>query len=93
MTTSSRIRNETATVATTPLNLAVFGAGPGGCTAAFLANDLGMKVTLIDQEKNPGGVCLSDLALENFSGVNSVPVEPGVLPRVLRLVNQEEANS
>ena len=38
--------------------LAVIGAGPGGYAAAFLAADLGMQVTLIDIEKNPGGVCL-----------------------------------
>jgi len=36
----------------------VIGAGPGGYAAAFYAADLGMKVTLIDNEKNPGGVCL-----------------------------------
>jgi dihydrolipoamide dehydrogenase len=40
------------------LNIAVVGGGPGGYAAAFLAADLGMKVTLIDQELNPGGVCL-----------------------------------
>ena len=40
------------------LNIAVIGAGPGGYAAAFLAADLGMKVTLIDNEANPGGVCL-----------------------------------
>ncbi len=38
--------------------LAVIGGGPGGYAAAFLAADLGMDVTLIDLEKNPGGVCL-----------------------------------
>ncbi len=38
--------------------LAILGAGPGGYAAAFLAADLGMNVTLIDLEKNPGGVCL-----------------------------------
>ncbi len=38
--------------------IAVVGAGPGGYAAAFLAADLGMKVTLIDPEANPGGVCL-----------------------------------
>ncbi len=38
--------------------LAVIGGGPGGYAAAFLAADLGMQVTLIDLEKNPGGVCL-----------------------------------
>ena len=40
------------------LHIAVIGAGPGGYAAAFLAADLGMKVTLIDPEVNPGGVCL-----------------------------------
>lgn len=40
------------------INIAVIGAGPGGYAAAFLAADLGMKVTLIDPEANPGGVCL-----------------------------------
>lgn len=39
-------------------HLAVIGAGPGGYAAAFLAADLGMEVTLIDPEPNPGGVCL-----------------------------------
>src|SRR3984957_517479 len=40
------------------LRLAVIGGGPGGYAAAFLAADLGMQVTLIDPEANPGGVCL-----------------------------------
>src|SRR6201997_2550791 len=40
------------------LNIGVIGAGPGGYAAAFLAADLGMSVTLIDPELNPGGVCL-----------------------------------
>jgi dihydrolipoamide dehydrogenase len=39
-------------------NLVVIGAGPGGYAAAFLAADLGMRVTLVDEEINPGGVCL-----------------------------------
>ncbi|HUO15205.1 MAG TPA: dihydrolipoyl dehydrogenase, partial [Verrucomicrobiae bacterium] len=42
----------------TNLSIAVVGAGPGGYAAAFLAADLGMSVTLIDPELNPGGVCL-----------------------------------
>ena len=37
--------------------IAVIGAGPGGYAAAFHAADLGMHVTLIDAEPNPGGVC------------------------------------
>jgi len=43
---------------TPSLRIAVVGAGPGGYAAAFLAADLGMSVTLIDPEVNPGGVCL-----------------------------------
>jgi dihydrolipoamide dehydrogenase len=39
-------------------SIAVIGAGPGGYAAAFYAADLGMQVTLIDPEVNPGGVCL-----------------------------------
>jgi dihydrolipoamide dehydrogenase len=39
-------------------HLAVVGGGPGGYAAAFLAADLGLEVTLIDPEINPGGVCL-----------------------------------
>lgn len=45
-------------MASSELNIAVVGGGPGGYAAAFLAADLGMKVTLIDAEQNPGGVCL-----------------------------------
>jgi len=43
---------------TTSLHIAVIGGGPGGYATAFLAADLGMTVTLIDPELNPGGVCL-----------------------------------
>ena len=39
-------------------HVAVLGAGPGGYAAAFYAADLGMQVVLVDEEKNPGGVCL-----------------------------------
>ncbi|MFQ5629401.1 MAG: FAD-dependent oxidoreductase, partial [bacterium] len=38
--------------------LVVIGGGPGGYAAAFLAADLGMNVTLVEIEENPGGVCL-----------------------------------
>src|SRR3954464_12000326 len=38
--------------------LVVIGAGPGGYAAAFYAADRGMKVTIVDPEKNPGGVCV-----------------------------------
>ncbi|WP_121666541.1 dihydrolipoyl dehydrogenase [Mesonia aquimarina] len=38
--------------------LVILGAGPGGYAAAFHAADLGLEVTLIDPEVNPGGVCL-----------------------------------
>jgi dihydrolipoamide dehydrogenase len=39
-------------------NIAVVGGGPGGYAAAFYAADLGNQVTLIDENVNPGGVCL-----------------------------------
>ncbi len=39
-------------------HLLVVGGGPGGYAAAFLAADSGMTVTLADDEKSPGGVCL-----------------------------------
>lgn len=38
--------------------LVVIGGGPGGYAAAFFAADKGMNVTLVNDEKNPGGVCL-----------------------------------
>jgi dihydrolipoamide dehydrogenase len=38
--------------------VAVIGAGPGGYGAGFLAADLGLKVTMIDLDPNPGGTCL-----------------------------------
>jgi dihydrolipoamide dehydrogenase len=41
-----------------PTQVVVIGGGPGGYAAAFYAADLGMQVTLIDPEVNPGGVCL-----------------------------------
>ncbi|HLW22281.1 MAG TPA: dihydrolipoyl dehydrogenase, partial [Sphaerochaetaceae bacterium] len=37
----------------------VLGGGPGGYTAAFRAADLGRSVTLIEQQKSLGGVCLN----------------------------------
>ncbi len=42
----------------TKTQLAIIGAGPAGYAAAFRASDLGLDVTLIDQEPRPGGVCL-----------------------------------
>jgi len=42
----------------TDAELVVLGAGPGGYAAAFRAADLGLKVTLVDPEPEPGGVCL-----------------------------------
>ena len=38
--------------------VAVIGGGPGGYVAAFRAADLGLQVSLIDLDPNPGGVCL-----------------------------------
>ena len=39
-------------------HLVVLGAGPGGYSAAFYAADQGYKVTLVDADDKPGGVCL-----------------------------------
>lgn len=39
-------------------SLVVIGAGPGGYAAAFKAADLGLDVTIVEPEANPGGVCL-----------------------------------
>ena len=39
-------------------HIVILGAGPGGYPAAFLASEMGMKVTLVDLEPQPGGVCL-----------------------------------
>lgn len=44
--------------ATIDTDVAVIGAGPGGYAAAFRAADLGMDVTMIDQDERLGGVCL-----------------------------------
>ena len=45
-------------MADTNKRVAVIGGGPGGYAAAFLAADLGLEVTLVDDAPNPGGVCL-----------------------------------
>ena len=39
-------------------HVVVIGGGPGGYPAAFYAADLGYQVTIVDEELNPGGVCL-----------------------------------
>jgi dihydrolipoamide dehydrogenase len=39
--------------------LLVIGAGPGGYPAAFHAADHGLKVTMVDSDPQPGGVCLN----------------------------------
>lgn len=43
----------------THVQVAVLGGGPGGYPAAFTAADHGLKVALIDQDPQPGGVCLN----------------------------------
>jgi dihydrolipoamide dehydrogenase len=39
--------------------LVVLGGGPGGYPAAFEAADHGMDVVMVDQDPQPGGVCLN----------------------------------
>ena len=36
----------------------VLGGGPAGYAAAFMAADLGLEVTLVELDTNPGGTCL-----------------------------------
>jgi malonate decarboxylase epsilon subunit len=57
--------------------------------ATTVLRELGCHLFL---EMSPGHT-LSDLAQRNLSGVSSIPVEARVLPRVLRLAQQEEANT
>jgi dihydrolipoamide dehydrogenase len=40
-------------------DLVVLGGGPGGYPAAFEAADHGLKVILVDEGSQPGGVCLN----------------------------------
>ena len=47
------------TTAAIPSRLVVLGGGPGGYPAAFDAADHGLSVTLVDQDPQPGGVCLN----------------------------------
>jgi dihydrolipoamide dehydrogenase len=39
--------------------IVVLGAGPGGYTGAFYAADKGKKVTLVEQHRRLGGICLN----------------------------------
>lgn len=43
---------------TVKTEVAVIGGGPAGYSAAFRAADLGLEVTLINQEERLGGMCL-----------------------------------
>jgi malonate decarboxylase epsilon subunit len=57
--------------------------------ATTVLQELGCNIFL---EMPPGHV-LSELAEQNLSGVNSVPVDAAVLPRILRLAKEEEAKT
>jgi malonate decarboxylase epsilon subunit len=57
--------------------------------ATTVLKELGCNLFL----EMPPGHTLSDLAEENLPGINSVPVEASILPKVLRLVHQEEAST
>jgi dihydrolipoamide dehydrogenase len=62
--------------------LVVIGAGPGGYAAAFKAAELGLQVTVIDPEANPGGVCLHRGCIPSKA-----------LLHVAKLVNEAEESS
>ncbi len=57
--------------------------------ATTVLQELGCKLFL----EMPPGHTLSDLARQNLRGVHSIPVEASVLPRILRVAQQEEANT
>ena len=57
--------------------------------ATTVARELGCNLFL----EMPPGHTLSDLARQNLRGVRSIPVEASVLPRILRVAQQEEANT
>jgi malonate decarboxylase epsilon subunit len=71
--------------------------------ASDLANNIAQGVrwydaTVVIQElgcnlfiEMPPGHVLSDLARENLSDSNSIPIDADVLPKALRLARQEEA--
>jgi malonate decarboxylase epsilon subunit len=56
--------------------------------ATTILKELGCDLFL----EMPPGHTLSDLAKENLPGINSLPVEASVLPRVLRLAQMQNAN-
>ena len=63
----AKLANNAPTVAMAKYNgkvdskfdLLVFGAGPGGYSAAFRASDLGLNVVLVERYSTLGGVCLN----------------------------------
>ena len=63
----AKLANNAPTVAMAKYNgkvdskfdLLVFGAGPGGYSAAFRAADLGLNVVLVERYSTLGGVCLN----------------------------------
>jgi malonate decarboxylase epsilon subunit len=57
--------------------------------ATTVLQELGCNLFL----EMPPGHTLSDLARQNLRGVRSIPVEASVLPRILRVAQQEEANT
>src|SRR6204780_1584627 len=56
--------------------------------ATTVLKELGCNLFL----EMPPGYTLSDLARQNL-GIHSIPVEAGVLPRILHVAQQEEANT
>ncbi len=54
--------------------LAIIGGGPGGYVAAIRAADLGKEVTLIEERKQLGGVCLIEGCIPSKVLINVVDV-------------------
>lgn len=66
----------------THAQLVVLGGGPGGYPAAFEAADHGMDVVLVDQDPQPGGVCL-----------NRGCIPSKALLHIAKLINETEESS
>ncbi len=53
-------------------DLVIIGSGPGGYVAALRAADLGIEVTLIEENKRLGGVCLTEGCIPSKSLIHIV---------------------
>ena len=58
--------------------LIIIGAGPGGYAAAFKAADLGLQVTMIGTDIDPGGTCLHEGCIPVKTLVETLKIQKDV---------------